>query len=255
MSTKYHINYENKKTNLMVGGMNNTLVPNFVNEINTIYTNIKSLYSHGDVIVLTGSCALLYYLHILGYVDLINLLVEPNDIDFLLLTSEPNATISVPFIGDYKRKQVTHERSATFENDWIQHLKFKSFDLTIPTNSITYNQVGKIELINLSQLKSYYLDDVDVRLADKQKIEIIEQMMSRLKTNPKPEIIGPDQVFRTGKTKKSQIVINYEEERNVPRILFDENPETPERNTSIRANLFDTPESKPRGKILFPDSP
>jgi len=254
MFTKYHINYEKQKPYLMIGGMDNNLVPNFVNEINTIYSHIKNLYSHGDIIVLTGSGALLYYLYILGYTDLINLLVEPNDVDFLLLTNESNATISVPFIGDHKRKQETHEKSATFENDWAPHLKFKSFDLTIPRSSITYNQVGKINLINLSQLKSYYQEDVDVRPADTQKIQIIDQIYSRLITNPKPETIGPDQIFRIIKNKKNQIAINYEDELNVPRVLFDDIPMTPEPK-KVNTNLFNTPESKPRGKILFPDSP
>lgn len=252
MFTKYHIKYEKQEQYLMIGGMDNTLVPNFVNEINTIDSHIKSLYSHGDVIVLSGSGALLYYLHILGYLDLIEKISEPNDVDFLLLTSEPNSTISVPFIGDHKRKQETHEKSATFENDWAPYLKFKSFDLIIPRNSITYNQVGPIKLLNLSQLKSYYLDDVDVRTDDTIKIEIIEQILARLENNPRPDIIGPDQIFKIGKNKTNQIPIDYGTD-NTSQVLFGRIPVTPEQN--IRASLFGTPESKPIGKILFPDSP
>ena len=73
MFTKYQIKYEKSEKFLLVGGMDNTLVANFVKEINTIYSHIKSLYSHGDVIVLSGSGALLYYLNTLGFADLIDL--------------------------------------------------------------------------------------------------------------------------------------------------------------------------------------
>ncbi len=257
MSIKYHIKYEKyeKEKYLMIGGMDNTLVPGFVGEINNIYSHIKSLYSHGDIIVLSGSGALLYYLHSLGYTDLIREIAEPNDVDFLLLTSEPNATITVPFIGDHKRKQVTHEKSATFENNWAPHLKFKSFDLTIPRNAINYNQVGQINLLSLAQLKSYYVDDIDVRGEDKLKVKIIEQILSRLITNPRPDIIGSEETFRIGKNKPTQIPINYQNTNTFSQVLFPGTPSTPDRMDSIRTNLFQTPNDKPVGKILFPDSP
>ncbi len=255
MYTKYHIKYEksNKEKYIMAGGMDNTLVPGFVREINNIFAHIKALYSHGDTIVLSGSGALLYYLHSLGYSDLIKDIAEPNDVDFLLLTNEPNAKITVPFIGDHKRRQVTHEKSATFENDWVPHLKFKSFDLTIPRNAIMYNQIGQVNLISLSQLKSYYMDDM--RDEDKLKISIIEKIISRLISNPRPDIIGPDETFRIGKKNSRQIPINYQETNNFSQVLFSDTPSTPVRIDSVRTNLFQTPNTKPVGKILFPDSP
>ncbi len=257
MSTKYHIKYEKyeKEKYLMVGGMDNTLVPGFVKEINNINSHIKSLYSHGDIIVLSGSGALLYYLHSLGFTDLIDEIAEPNDVDFLLLTNQPNGTITVPFIGDHKRKQVTHEKSATFENNWAPHLKFKSFDLTIPRNSINYNQVGQVNLLSLTQLKSYYMDDMDIRDEDKLKISIIDKTISRLTSNPRPDIIGPEETFRIGKNKPTQIPINYQETSNFSQVLFPDTPSTPVRIDNVRTNLLETPNSKPVGKILFPDSP
>lgn len=257
MFTKYRVKYETKEKHLMIGGMDNSLVPNFIKEINTIYSHIKSMYSHGDIIVLTGSGALLYYLHSLGFVDLIDKLNEPNDIDFLLLTSEPNATIRVPFIGDHKRKQKTHVSSATFENDWVPYLKFKSFDLTISKDSIKYNQVGEIKLISLSQLKSYYIDNSDIRGEDKLKIKIIQEIELRLEKNPRNDIVGPEEFYSVSKKKIKQIPINYQDEKPVGKILFPASPgeHTPTSNKSIRTNLFGTPESKPIGKILFPDSP
>jgi hypothetical protein len=254
MFTKYHIKYEKSEKHLMIGGMDISLVPSFIKEINTLNTQIKSLYSHGDIVVLSGSGALLYYLHTLGYTDLINELIEPSDVDFLLLTDEPNATITVPFIGDHKRKQVTHEKSATFENDWATHLKFKSFDLTIPRNSIIYNQVGTINLLSLSQLKSYYLDDLDTRPNDNKKIQIITAIQSRLNTNPKQKNISPEQTFRISKTKSKQIPITYEPQMTVNQKLFSDSPDTPERGTNLFGN-FDSPPNKSIGKTLFPDSP
>ncbi len=255
MYTKYHIKYEKPEKYIMVGGMDNTLVPGFVKEINNIYSHIKALYSHGDTIVLSGSGALLYYLHSLGYTDLIENIVEPNDVDFLLLTNEPNAKITIPFIGDHKRRQVTHEKSATFENDWVPHLKFKTFDLTIPRNAIIYNQIGQVNLISLTQLKSYYLDEIDIKDENKLKIATIDQILSRLTTSPRSDIIGPEQTFRIGKINPRQIPINYQESNNFSQVLFPDTPSTPVRIDSVRTNLFQTPDFKPVGKILFPDSP
>ena len=238
MFTKYNIKYEKY---LMIGGMDNSLVSSFIKEINTIYTDIKSLYSHGDIVVLTGSGALLYYLHILGYTDLIEKLAEPNDVDFLLLTNEPNATITVPFIGDHKRKQATHEKSATFENDWASYLKFKSFDLTIPRNSIIYNQVGQINLLSLSQLNSYYLDDLTTRPEDNIKIKIINQIQSRLGTNPRSDLISQEQVFSFAKNKQKQIPINYEPNTIINKTLFSDLESTPEHSKKLFGQFDSTP--------------
>jgi len=249
MFTKYNIKYEKSEKHLMIGGMDNSLVSGFIKEINTIYTQITSLYSHGDIVILTGSGALLYYLHILGYTDLINILSEPNDVDFLLLTNEPNSTITVPFIGDHKRKQATHEKSATFENDWASYLKFKSFDLTIPRNSIIYNQVGQINLISLAKLNSYYLDDLTTRPEDNIKIKIINQIQSRLATNPRPDLISEEQLFSFSKNK--QIPINYEANMNVNKTLFSDFPSTP---PSTLEQFGSTP-NRIIGRNLFPDSP
>lgn len=237
----------------MIGGMDNSLVSNFIKEINTIYIQINSLYSHGDTVVLSGSCALLYYLHSLGYTDLIDSLKEPNDVDFLLLTDEPNATITIPFIGDYKRKQATHEKSATFENDWAPNLKFKSFDLTIPRNSITYNQVEQINLLSLDKLKSYYEDDLETRPEDNKKIQIINQIQEMLRSNPQPDIISQEQTFRINK-KSRQIPINYESDMVVAKSLFSDSPSTPENGRNLFGS-FDSPPKGFVGKSLFPDSP
>ena len=254
MFTKYQIKYEKSEKFLLVGGMDNTLVANFVKEINTIYSHIKSLYSHGDVIVLSGSGALLYYLNTLGFADLIDLFAEPNDVDFLLLTDEPNATITVPFIGDYKRKQDTHEKSATFQNNWTPYLKFKSFDLTIPKNSITYNQVGQINVLSLTQLKSYYKDDLDTRPDDIKKIQIIEQIQSRLESNPQPGIINREQIFKISKNKSKQIPIDYDYDSLGKKNLFSDSPTTPEPGKNLFGN-YDSPGTKPAGKNLFPETP
>jgi hypothetical protein len=253
MFNKYYIKYDKTAKHLMTGGMDNNLVSGFIKEINTIYTQIKSLYSHGDIVVLSGSGALLYYLHTLGYTDLIDLLAEPNDVDFLLLTNEPNATITVPFIGDHKRRQATHEKSATFENDWASYLKFKSFDLTIPRNSIIYNQVGQINLLTLSQLKSYYLDDLETRPEDNKKIQIINQIESRLVSNPKPALIGQEQIFKINKN-KSKIPINYEPDIIINKNLFSSFPSTPEPSKNLFGQ-FDSPPNGLVSKSLFPDSP
>jgi hypothetical protein len=183
MRKKYYISYQKGKKYSMFGGMNNMLASIFISEISTIYSQIVSLYSHGDIIVLSGSCALLYYLHSFGFTDLLDEFDEPNDVIFLLLTSDKNSIISVPFIGDHK-KQITYVKSATFSNDWASHLKIKTFDLIIARNSISYNKVGKINLITLNQLKSYYSNNLDLRTKNIKKIQIIEQIQLRLIDNP-----------------------------------------------------------------------
>jgi hypothetical protein len=256
-SKKYSIEY------CMIGGMNIDLISQFINEINSIYLNIKSLYSHGDNVVLSGSCAILYYLYLIGYNDLINELLEPNDIDFLLLTNETNSVITVPFIGDYKRQQDTHEKSATFKNDWDPHLKFKSFDLTIPRNSITFNQFDKINLISLKQLKSYYNDDLDERPLDNKKIKIIEQIQDRLLKNPRPDIIQPEQVFKIGKNNLTKIPIHYDE-INIKRSLFVDDDDddhdnipspSPPQNKNINRSLFADDDDDEPDNIPSPSSP
>ena len=184
MRKKYYISYQKEKKYLMFGGMNKLVASIFISEISTIYSQIVSLYSHGDIIILSGSCALLYYLHSFGFTDLLDEFDEPDDVIFLLLTSEKNSTISVPFIGDHKKKQISYVKSASFENDWASHLKIKTFDLIIARNSISYNKVEEINLITLNQLKSYYSNNLDLKTKNIKKIQIIEQIQMRLINNP-----------------------------------------------------------------------
>ena len=212
-SKKYNIIYS------LVGGMDLELAPVFINDINTINKSIASLYSHGDTISLTGSGAILYYLYKLGYNDLIEKLIEPTDLDFLLLTHERNSKITVPFIDDFKREQETHEESVTFKlyscvlknSKPCQLAKITSFDITIPENSISYHLVDKVNLINLEQLRSYYMDDIELRPNDNNKVKIIDQILERLSKVSRSEIIGPKQVFSIIKSKGTKrIPISYD---------------------------------------------
>ncbi len=150
MVNKYYINYlTNANTNV-------SSVSSIIGEINKLYSLIASLYSHGDSVVLTGIGALFYYLSITNNHSLIEELEKPDNIEFLLVTSNPNTLISVPFVGDFKKTKQNLKTYATFENYWDLHLKIKSFKLSVLFEQIKWNQLGEIKIIKLKNLENYF---------------------------------------------------------------------------------------------------
>jgi hypothetical protein len=174
---KYKIKYN------LIGGMNLDLLPEYIKEIKKNFINIKSLYSHGDLIIITELSAILYYLYIYNFTDLIEEIKAPTNIIYLLISPEPNTQILVPFIGDFKRISVSKKDTkyenikniATFENNWIFNLKIKSFDLVIPIQSIIFNNFNDINLIDLNQLKIHYINNKNNSL-----IQLIDKIIDRI---------------------------------------------------------------------------
>ncbi len=152
MENKYQVNYSTDMN------INVSSVQSIISEINKLNSLITSLYSHGDSVVLTGIGALFYYLGITNNNSLIEELEKPDNIEFLLVTSNPNTLISVPFIGDFKNTQQNLNTWAIFENFWDLHLKIKSFKLSVLSEKNEWNQVGGIKLIKLKNLENYFAD-------------------------------------------------------------------------------------------------
>ena len=174
---KYKIKYN------LIGGMNVDLLPEYIKEIEKNFINIKSLYSHGDSIIITELSAILYYLYIYNFTDLIEEIKAPTNIIYLLISPDTNTKILVPFIGDFKRISVSKKDTkyenikdiATFENNWIFNLKIKSFDLVIPIQSIIFNNISNINLIDLNQLKIHYINTKNNSL-----IQLIDKIIDRI---------------------------------------------------------------------------
>ncbi len=165
MGNKYQVNY--------LSDTNVSSVSSIIGEINKLYSLIASLYSHGDNVILTGVGALFYYLSLTNNNSLIEELPKLNNIEFLLVTSNPNTLISVPFVGDFKNTQQNLNTFAIFENFWDLHLKIKSFKLSVLSEQIEWEQVGEIKIIKLKNLENYFADEPKI-------IQIIKKIQEKL---------------------------------------------------------------------------
>lgn len=187
-----------------------------MSQIQKIYNLVNQKFYDDETqhIVLTGSCALLFYITKLGFTDLLIKLPEPSDVDLLIVLNarrikkKPHFTIF--YIEDYMRvnknnytpiepSNATLESSVTFKNLWTSD-KMNKFDLTYVFNTgIHYNRVNNFNLIKLEELLIFYEADKDIiERAEKDniKIEIIKEIISRLKANPRPDVISNSPVFK-----------------------------------------------------------
>ena len=240
----YHkyLKYKNKYILLKQhGGISKDKVLEYKNEITMLYNLISSIYSP---LILSGSSAIFFYLTTLNYVDLIDKLVEPNDVDFLLIDASRNPLISREKISDFTRNQRTLERSATFTRTLSgagsSDKLFNSFDLTI-VSSVKCNKINDILIIDLQTLKSKYLEDVDLRSdTDSIKIEIIDEIIIRLAHEPHNELIKFNYLKvpsdRADLTPVKERVILFDTDSTPKRILFDSDTDS-----TPKKILFSTP--------------
>jgi len=187
--------------------------------LNSLKTNIEKIYNQVKItfpeddnqhLVLTGSCALFLYLYSLGYNDLIDKLDEPSDVDLLIVLNSRKIKMkplfNIFYIGDYQRinkhtKQpddITLKSSVTFKNKWTSD-KINEYDLTyVFSTDINYNQINNVKLIKLEDLLSFYQADSSLpdRSKDIKKIEIIQEIIKKLKENPQPDLIIPVSKFK-----------------------------------------------------------
>jgi len=167
-------------------------------EIEKIFKLVNYFYNGYSLpienpIIITGSCALLYYLIILEYYDLVYQIESPSDLDLLKIYNSNiiklKPIITNDFIGNFKL--ITSKTSSvSFYNEFDDYL-LKKFDLTVnPSSQTHFNIVNNINLITLEDLLSFYYSETDFR-GDKDiiKINIINIILDRLKTDPKKYLI------------------------------------------------------------------
>lgn len=184
------------------GGMDEHLVSRYIKQITEIYHLVNTKYNDymtekKDTVILSGSAAILYYLHSLGYDDLIRTdsFQSPTDVDLLMVYyTKMKPVIDELYIGDYKRQKETKASSSTFKDEWTSN-QINQFDLTyVPFSGTHWNDINGISVIDLKELKSFYEEDKDLaerKGKDYPKIEIIQQIIKRLEQTPRPEIIKP----------------------------------------------------------------
>ncbi len=189
------------------GGMDENLVSQYIKQITDIYQMANTKYNDymtdkKDAVFLSGSAAILYYLHSLGYDDLIkrDSFESPSDVDLLMVFyTKMKPVIDEIYIGDFKRQNETKVSSATFKNEWTSN-PINQFDLTyVPFTGTHWNEVNGVNVLDLKELKSFYEEDKDLTARkgkDYPKIEIIQEIIKRLELTPRPDIIKPGQRYQ-----------------------------------------------------------
>jgi hypothetical protein len=93
------------------GGIDENLVSRYIRQITKIYHIVNEKYNgymtdKKDTIILSGSAAILYYLHSLGYKDLIinESFQSPSDVDLLIVYyTKMKPVIDELYIEDFKQ--------------------------------------------------------------------------------------------------------------------------------------------------------
>jgi len=119
----------------------------------TAYTSTYTLVQSylGDNLYITGSVALRLILQQANYMDLLQELPQPNDIDFLY-TGRQTEEFRSTRIGDYVNERVPH-RSVTFVNE-----NGDTFDLTM-VPSVKHVVINGMNVIDPRSLLKNYQDD------------------------------------------------------------------------------------------------
>jgi hypothetical protein len=193
---RYNVKYESESLNIK-------------NNIMKIYNYVNKSFPDDEMqyLVLTGSSALFMYIYALGYNDLFDKLEEPSDVDLLIVLNSRKIKIkphfNIFYIGDYQRinkkskepiesDKSLLESSVTFKNKWTSD-NINEFDLTyVFSSGIHHNLVSSFNLIKLEELLLFYQADLSLPERagkDKIKIEIIQEIIKRLQTSPRPDLI------------------------------------------------------------------
>lgn len=163
----YTINYQTKISE------NNNIDKNLIKHINMLYTDISEIYSHGDIVILSGSYALFYYLYKLKYYDLIEKIDDLGDLTFILHTNN-DTNLQIPFIGEYKNQNIINKDNIIkFENTWSKYITIRLFYLIIDFQNNDFFKIKKIKLIHINKLKNEFINN-------KNKLDICNQMINRI---------------------------------------------------------------------------
>lgn len=233
-------------------------IKKLIDEIKKIYNIVNSYFngysldnSDTNPIVITGSAAILYYLVVLGYDDLIKEMVQPSDLDLLFIynsrVNKMKPTIRAPYIGDFKRISDISS-SVTFKDEWSD-LTIRSFDLTsIPSSGLRYNSINGIKIIRLNELLNFYEADkeLETRKNDLTKICLINKMIARLEQNPRPDIIKQEE----NPFGSSRYKVEYESKpKKLTFDLFDDSDEDTDTSKKLNFDLEIMP--KPKMELEF----
>ena len=231
------------------------IVTNIKTQIEKIYTFVNGQYYDDETqhVVLTGSVALFLYITELGYHNLLAKLPEPADVDLLIvlnskkIKTKPHFTIN--YIDDFKRVKKTKvdgqtvitpiepinatlESSISLKNYWTTN-KLNEIDLTyVFSSGVHYNKVNNFNLIKLEELLEFYEDDkynLERGGNDHIKIELINEIISRLQLKPRPDIISPSLDYKE---------IDVSKFENLSKLLS-ANEETNPLTNTINKKLFD----------------
>lgn len=178
---KYKAKYLQVKNNFkQIGGNLPEWYSQFETDLMALNEKLKSQFPEGYAFTGSGAVALMArYMNI----ELLNILPKPNDFD-IVAVSEP---ITGNLFG-YTKKQVTTEKSQTFE--LIQNNIKKSFDI------ITVDKIGRRLLVNgipiyspNSILTEYKLEErPEKRIADEVKKAVLERLIKLLQTETYPNV-------------------------------------------------------------------
>ena len=184
-ANKYYLKYNQLKTMLglhkQVGGSKPLWFRHFYSQLESI----SKLFTQD--VVLTGSGALTMLLMYANRDDLLNKMTQPNDLDFVYVSVGTNY-YSPNKIGEFNRLQPPQrsvqyikniQASQSNHNDTkLQDFEIKSFDMTqVP--KISYIVINGINVITPTVLLSYYTNEDDPKLIDKniQKISILNELI------------------------------------------------------------------------------
>ena len=214
ISRRYRIKYENLDS-ATIQQTNDRIETH----IRRIYDMVKQ---HHQNLVLTGSSALFIYLKALGLQDLLYELVDPSDVDLLVVYTDKHKPKFTPTnIGNFSPIQKTPESSLSYQDP-----SGKKFDLTYESAPIKTKIVSNLTLLDLEKLKEQY--EEDKREADMKKIQIINQIISR---GVNPTIVKDGPSFKTQQAPS----IYRSSLSSVSRNLFDLGDDTP---SSTPSNPF-----------------
>jgi hypothetical protein len=147
------------------GGSPPSWFPEFLSHLENISSIVSSEYPN---YVITGSGALVLILHHLERYDLMEGLVRPSDIDFIV-TSDIKE-IRRRTMGRFSRKQERAERSVTYQDNEGNDV----FDITIVPKINRWLELNDLRVLPINTLLSYYIEDE--RGVDEPKISVLREI-------------------------------------------------------------------------------
>jgi len=226
---KYKLKYMDLKiqyNRFLLGGSLPAWYTGFLNDLVEIYESVENKYKTP---VLTGSGAIAYLLYNLDMLEDLDELTKnnanPHDLDFLYISK--TALTNPNEILDYKLNPTQQtESSVTFSlpnsNDSDSNTRYiKSFDIS-KVRQIKSFVLGGIRIINLNNLKSFYVPDIfydeERKKKDSYKKALVEKIIKQVHTEKRLHEFGLDEFVTTRdttNTTKSSKLFDSDDESNI----------------------------------------